>query len=99
MSARNINPFKGTHILWRLRAKARTGVKAPGFVMANLTATPPCIKPAQPRRVPTITLPTDKLLATLEKKFPEVVSMYSPHNACMMLTGTMDVMMHLVTRN
>lgn len=71
MSARKINPFKGTNVLYRLRAKARTGVQSPGWTMAAVTAVPPSTLPPLPSKVPKLTLPTDRLLAAYEKRFPE----------------------------
>lgn len=71
MSARKINPFKGTNVLYRLRAKAKTGVQSPGWTMAAVTAVPPSTLPPLPSKVPKLTLPTDRLLAAYEKRFPE----------------------------
>ncbi len=71
MSARKINPFKGTNVLYRLRAKAKTGVQSPGWTMAAVTAVPPSTLPALPSKVPKLTLPTDRLLAAYERRFPE----------------------------
>ena len=51
MSARKINPFKGTNVLYRLRAKAKTGVQSPGWTMAAVTAVPPSTLPALPSKV------------------------------------------------
>jgi hypothetical protein len=118
MSARKINPFKGTNVLYRLRAKAKTGVQSPGWTMAAVTAVPPSTLPPLPSKVggfpgpppprphdklgcsprhsfcvrfkealglarlipspffqnhqvPKLTLPTDRLLAAYERRFPE----------------------------